>query len=160
MIKFLGAIFILFSGACMGLQKSGELKKREERLLALKRTIQWFRAEIRYTARPLSELISENRDSAFCLLAAEETGFFRDPKGALQKAGEKLLKDPADLELYRGLIKGLGESDSQSQIEHMELYAELLEAHLKQAGEAREKKSRLYICLGLFGGITICLVLL
>ena len=101
-MKFLGAIVIILSGPCIGRQPARELKQREERLLDLKRTIQWFRAEIRYTARPLSELISENEDSDFCLLAAEEPDFVRDPKEALQKAGEKLLKGSADLELYRG----------------------------------------------------------
>lgn len=159
-MKLIGAAFILLSGVCIGMKKSGELKTREERLLALKRMIQVFRTEICYTARPLDQLISENRESVFCSLAMKEPSIFQDPKDALQNAGKQLLKDTGDLELYRSLVKGLGESDSQSQMEHLDLYAELLETRLKQAEEAKEKKSRLYVCLGLFGGITLCLVLL
>lgn len=70
------------------------------------------------------------------------------------------MKENADMELYRRFVRKLGDSDIESQLEHMSLYAGLLESNLDQAGEAKEKKSRLYMCLGLFGGITLCLVLL
>lgn len=140
--------------------RARELKKREEALLDFKRTIQDFRTGINYAARPLGELIAENKGSHFCRLAAEDPAFLLEPKTALEQAGERLLKETADLELYRGFVRGLGDSDTQGQLEHMSLYAGLLESNLAQAEEAREKKSRLYVCLGLFGGITLCLVLL
>ena len=149
----------MLSGLCLGLQKSGELRKREETLLEFKQLLQRFRAEIHYTLRPLGELISGNQDFRLCSLAAGEQCFFHSPKEALEQAGRKLFRDASDAELCVGFVKGLGESDSQSQLEHLNLYSDLLEAHLARAGEAREKKSRLYICLGLFGGLTLCLLL-
>lgn len=140
--------------------RAGELRKREEALLDLKRTIQAFRTGVSYAARPLGELIAENRDSRFCRMAAEDPAFLLEPKTALEQAGDKLFREDSDRKLYRGFIRGLGDSDTESQLEHMDLYADLLENNLAQAGEAKEKKSRLYVCLGLFGGITLCLVLL
>lgn len=151
---------MILSGLCLGLGRARELRKREEALLDLKRAIQAFRTGVSYAARPLGELIAENRDSRFCRLAAEDPAFLLEPKSALERAGEKLLKEDTDMELYRRFVRGLGDSDTQSQLEHMSLYAGLLESNLAQAGEAKEKKSRLYVCLGLFGGITLCLVLL
>ena len=150
----------MLSGLCLGLQKSGELRKREETLLEFKQLLQRFRTEIHYTLCPLGELISRNQEYQLCSLAAGEQCFFHSPKEALERAGRKLFRHPSDAELCTGFVKGLGESDSQSQMEHFDLYNDLLEAHLTQAGEAREKKSRLYICFGLFGALTLCLLLL
>lgn len=104
--------------------------------------------------------MASNRESQFCSLAAEDPAFPWDPRSSLEQAGEKLLKDPGDLELYRGLVRGLGESDVQGQLEHLDLYGSLLETSLAGAREERERKSRLYVCLGLFGGVVLCLVLL
>ena len=149
----------MLSGLCLGLKKSGELRKREEALLEFKQLLQRFRTEIHYTLRPLGELIDRNQDFLLCGLAAREQCFFHSPKEALERAGRKLFRDTSDAELCAGFVKGLGESDSQGQIEHLSLYSDLLESHLLQAGEAREKKSRLYICFGLFGALTLCLLL-
>lgn len=137
-----------------------ELRKREEALLDLKRTMQAFRTGIHYAACPLGELIAQTGDSRFCRLAAKDPAFLTEPRSALARAGEKLLRESADLELYRGFVRELGNSDTQGQLEHLSLCADLLETNLTQAREATEKKSKLYVCLGLFGGITICLVLL
>lgn len=150
----------MLSGLGLGMKRSGELRKREERLLELKQLLARFRTEIHYTMRPLSELISGNQDFQLCSLAVKEPCFVRSPKEALERACGKLFSDTSDTELCTGFVKGLGESDSQSQMEHLNLYTDLLEAHLAQAGEAREKKSRLYICFGLFGALTLCLLLL
>ncbi len=98
--------------------------------------------------------------SRFCRLAVKDGAFSRDPKAALRKAGETLLKNPSDLDLFHNFVRGLGESGTQGQMEHLALYGELLASHLKSAREEREKKSRLSVCLGLFGGVTLCLVLL
>ena len=149
----------MVSGLCLGLQKSGELRKREEALLEFKQLLQRFRTEILYTLRPLGELIAKNQDFRLCSLAVREQCFSHSPKEALEQAGRKLFREATDAELCAGFVKGLGESDTQGQMEHLDLYADLLESHLRQAGEAREKKSRLYICFGLFCALTLCLMM-
>ncbi len=121
--------------------------------------IQALRTGIEFSARPLEELIDGLEEFPFCRLARKEPAFPAEPKAALEQAGERLLKVPEDLELYRGFARGLGESGLQGQLEHIDLYAALLERNLTQAGEERERKFRLYICLGLFGGAVLCLVL-
>lgn len=151
---------ILLSGVCLGWKKADELKKRENALLELKQLLQNFRTGILYSAQPIGELILRNRDSCFCSLASGEKDFYKDPKGSLKSAGKSLLKENSDRKLYEALIDGLGESDTQGQIEHLSLYDELLENNLTGARESREKKSRLYLCLGIFGGIAVCLILL
>lgn len=151
---------MILSGLCLGLWKADELRRREAALLDWKRMLQALRTGVSFSARPLEELVLGDRDNPFCRLAAEEPGFSRDPGAALERAGERLLREPADLDLYRGFARGLGESGAQGQLEHLALYASLLEANLGEAREAKEKRSRLYVCLGLFGAAALCLVLL
>ena len=129
-------------------------------MLDLKKAIQGLKTGISYSARPLTELIAENRDSQFCRLAAESDAFLFDPLAALAAAGDSLLKEQQDKDLYGGFVRGLGASDTQGQLEHISLYASLLENNLAQAREAHERKSRLYISLGLFSGLTLCIVML
>ncbi len=159
-MKLTGAALVILSGLFLGLGQAAKLRQRVEILLDWKRMIQSFRTGISYSACPLGELIAVNRDSRFCRLAAAEPGFLTEPKAALERAGGKLLRDAKDLELYRGFVRGLGDSDVQGQIEHMGLYGALVDGSLAQAKETREKKARLCVCLCLFGSVTLCLVLL
>lgn len=130
-----------------------------ELLRDLKCLMRSLAAGMGYSARPLLELISGEKDSRFCCLAAAEPCFFNQPKAALLKAGESLLLTQEDRELYRGFVRGLGDSDVNCQLEHLELYSSLVEKNLKKAEEDREKKSRLCFSLGLFGAVLLCLVL-
>lgn len=158
-MKALGAVLVILSGLCLGLRGAKKLREREEALLDLRRTIQAFRAGVSYSALPLTELINTNRESRFCALAAEDQNFLYDPKAALERAGDRLLKAPGDLELYRSFVRGLGETGAEEQLEHLALCGSLVEASLSSAREEKEKRSRLYVCLGLFGGVALCLVL-
>lgn len=67
---------------------------------------------------------------------------------------------PGDVELYLGFVRGLGVSDTQGQLEHIALYRALLEPRLEQARADAAQKSRVLVALGLFGGITLSLLLL
>lgn len=151
---------MILCGLGLGLLKADELKRREEALADLKTLIQVFRTQVSFSARPLAEIIRGDRDSRFCVLAARDPSLLEDPGAALERAGKQLLKDRGDLELCRGLARGLGRSGAQGQLEHLDLYASLLEKRLLRAADSREKGSRLYVCLGLFGGIVLCLILL
>lgn len=128
-------------------------------MLDLKKLMQSFRTGISYSSRSLPELL-EQEDSRFCREAVREDMFPADPCAALEKAGEKLLSQKKDQTLYRGFVQGLGTSDTQGQLEHIELYSVMLETHLEEAREDCDKKSRLYVSLGLFAGLTLCIVML
>ena len=102
----------------------------------------------------------ENQASRFCRLAERGSQFLSDPAGALERAGRALLQEPGDVELYLGFVRGLGVSDTQGQLEHIALYRALLEPRLEQARADAAQKSRVLVALGLFGGITLSLLLL
>lgn len=126
----------------------------------MKKLLQELRAGIGYSSRPLTELLLEQDGSPFCREAAKQKSFSEDPVRALELAGDALFFREKDRALFRGFAQGLGSSGTASQLEHIDLYAAMLEPHLQEARSDREKKARLYVSLGLFAGIAACLVLL
>ena len=159
-VNLLGAVMIVVSGFLLGLSGVRRLTKRERELLELQKLMQRLITGIQFSARPLPEFILENRDLSVCKNAAQEEGMENDPHGALEKVSASLFPEQKDFQLCRGFLTGLGTSDIEGQIEHITLYSALLEENLREARTEREQKGRLYLALGLFGGITICLILL
>lgn len=157
-MKLLGGLLLVASGLLWGWGKSQELRRREALLCDWQRLLQSLKTGISYSARPLGELIRA-ADSLFCREAARQPDFAHDPRQALSQAGESLLGRQEDRELYRGFAAGLGASDVPGQLRHIDLYAAMVDQALAGAREERDKRGRLYICLGLFGGLTACLLL-
>lgn len=160
-MRALGAVLVLCSGVLWGLGRARALGERERLLLDWEQLLQRLRTGIGYSASPLSQLVWEGReDSRFCREAAGDPGFSADPCKALGEAGKRLLQKPRDRELYLGFVQGLGASGVEGQLEHLELYAALVGPLLHRAREDRERRSRLYVALGAFGGMALCLALL
>lgn len=150
----------MLSGLSIGLCHARALHEREKALVDLKLMLQALKTGISYTARPLAELIAEIEDSSFCRIAAESPCLHTEPKAALVNAGNSILHNKPDRKLFTTIVTGLGESDTDGQLEHLELCASLLENSLLSAKADSEKKSKLYVCMGLFFSIILCLVLL
>lgn len=121
---------------------------------------QCFATGIRWSGASLGELILERQDLRICRLAEAAPEFPDHPAAALEQAGRRALWDPGDLGWMRGFARGLGVSDTQGQLEHLRLYQDLLESRLRAAVETAQRKCRLYVALGLFGGTLLGLVLL
>lgn len=159
MMKLLGSVFLLLGGLLWGFSKARELWQRERLLGQWQRLIESLKTGVSFAARPLGDLIRED-GSPFCREAAASPLFSQNPQQALLQAGKRLLPRQGDKALYQGFAQGLGTSDAAGQLRHLELYASLVGQALLEAREERDKRSRLYICLGLFGGLTLCLLLL
>ena len=159
MMKLLGSVFLLLGGLLWGFSKARELWQRERLLGQWQRLIESLKTGVSFAARPLGDLIQED-GSPFCREAAASPLFSQNPQQALLQAGKRLLPRQGDKALYQGFAQGLGASDAAGQLRHLELYASLVGQALLEAREERAKRSRLYICLGPFGGLTLCLLLL
>lgn len=158
-MRALGGVLLVCSGLLWGLYKARELVVRERVLTELRKMMQGLETGIRYSASPLGDLVRQG-ESPFCKEAVGLAVFPQDPRQALAQAGERLLSQKGDRELYQGFVAGLGASDTQGQLGHIGLYAAMLEHTLGQARQEREAKARLYVSLGLFGGAALCLLLL
>ncbi|RKJ39622.1 hypothetical protein D7X94_11715 [Acutalibacter sp. 1XD8-33] len=158
-MRLLGGILLVLSGLCWGLGEAGRLSRRARLLTEFQQLMQALRTEISYSSRPLGEIISKS-ESRFCREAADRPEFRRNPAEALARTGEELLRNPKDRQLFRDFAQGLGASDTQGQIEHLRLHMALGEENLREAREECREKRRLYIALGLFGGLAACIVVM
>lgn len=158
-MKLLGGALLALSGLVWGLGQALELRRRVDLLTDLRRLTRQLSTEIACSARPLPELLARN-PSRFCREAVKRPEFAEDPRAALVQAGDELLKDFGDREVFRDFAAGLGSSGTQGQVEHLELCGELAQARLEEAREACRQKQKLYVVLGLFAGITVSLVII
>ncbi len=156
-MKLLGLVLVTFSGLVWGIGKGRQLRAQAVLLGELQQLIQRLRTEIGYSARPLGEILAENR-SRICQEAKNQPEFAYNPCLALEQAGEKLFGGGEGGALCRGLAQGLGTSGIQGQLEHLQLYSGLVEVSLREAEEACRQKGRLYLALGVLAGLTVCVI--
>lgn len=119
-----------------------------------------FKAEIAFSAQPLPELIENCGEYVYCREALRQREFAENPLLAMKEAGRKILVNEKDRGLYENFIAGFGTSHTQSQVEHIELYESLVHTHCQEARGEREQKARLYVALGAFGAVTLCMLVI
>lgn len=129
-------------------------------MLELKKLIVKLKTEILFRSESIGDMIQENESFEICRLAIRRESFSCNPKQAMLSVGPEIFRAPEDQALYSEFVTGLGATDTQGQEQHMELCTALLEHNLEEARENRLTRSKLFVALGLFGGITLCLVLL
>ena len=127
-------------------------------------------SEIRYTAAPVRELIfSASRAAEYRSLrfledmerALEAEGDFpRVWIRTVQREGGKCGFTAEDQALLQEFGKGLGTSDTEGQTAHCSLYGELFSRQAEDARREVANKGKLYIMLGLAGGLGLALLLL
>lgn len=159
MMKLIGSVLLISAGALWGAGRSFELRARVGLLSQLELLLQNLKTEISYSARPLPELIRTS-DSPFCRAAAQRPEFSMDPCGALARAGEGLLGNEKDRELFRDFAAGLGTSDTGGQLEHLQLCMARARQHLSEARDICRERSRLYVGLGVLLGLGAWVLLL
>lgn len=157
-MKALGGLLLAVSGLIWGLSRSGELHSRVERLTELLSLIRILKAEVCYSARPIGELLCRS-SCKLCKLAAERWDFHANPAEALLEAGKSLYSRREDLNLLAGFTQGLGVSDTQGTLEHLDLYTGLIQARLEEAQAELSKKQRLYPALGLCTALVVAVIL-
>lgn len=158
-MKLLGCLLLTASGLCWGLERSRRLRRRTELLEELLGLMQFLHTEISYSACSLGQMLAMGSDS-FSRAAAELHIFSQEPAAALAEAGSSLLQCRRDRELFHSFAQGLGASDTQGQMEHLELHMALARERLREAREDYAQKNRLYITLGLFTGAAVCIIIL
>lgn len=155
-----GVMLILLCGLSLGFSRASALRKREEALNDLKGLMTALRAEIAYAARPLGETICMLTQSSVCRAAARVPCVRSDPQAALRTAGEECFSHPKDKKLFLEWVSGLGSTDTEGQLRRIDLFLSRLEQNLFEAAQDRAAKSRLYVCLGFCGALSLCILLI
>lgn len=154
-MKLLGAVMLTLAGLAWGLGRAKGLKDRVAALGEWRRLMLHLRTEILYAARPVGESIALDPGP----FGSRARGW-ADPLDGLEAAGEELLGDAEDRELFRRFLGGLGASGARGQEEHFQLYGELLEQRLQEARAEWREKSRVFVAVGVFAGMAAAVVML
>lgn len=159
----MGALLLMAAGFLAGYMESHKLTVRVEKLEAFLRFLSSSRAEIRYSSMPVETILKTHGEGiAFFsrLQGAGGSGNWMETwkKAVSEHAGSEGFSRK-DLDLLQGFGTGFGSSDTESQVAHFSLYETLTASAVSEARAERDRKSKLYLMLGVFGGIAAAILL-
>lgn len=144
--------------------ESHKLEKRVAELEAFFSFLSSAKAEIRYSALPVERIVAKHgKKQKFLVLCSQYSqqgeSFAQAWQHGLQEGMATTGLTRQDLDYIRDFGLGFGMTDLEGQLAHCQLYIEFIGKVLTTAREEKQKKQRLYLMLGLFGGIAAALVL-
>lgn len=154
----------------MGTLLSGRARAHPRELARFVRLFTVVRREIEYALRPTGDLLHrlalEAEFSDFAFLQTVDTRFRQGEPlsdawdaAVLALQTEKLLKTE-EIALIQAFCSAFGSTDPAGQSANCAYFIDRLSELQKGAAEAAGKKSRLYLALGVLGGVFAVLILL
>ena len=148
----------------MGYTESHRLARRVDCLEAFLRFLSAAQTEIRFSGTPIRQIIRlHGGELSFLTACLQNCDAGANFSGAWRRSVEKEGKSEGfslpDRKLLAAFGKEFGGSDTQGQLSLCELYTALFQGNLKTAKEEKNKKARLYLTLGIFGGLAASLLL-
>ncbi len=167
MLKLIGLFLISVAGGLVGINASLRLKSRVEFLEKYITLMNETKTRIRLSACDIRELFKNDSGfEAIDFMTAEFTRNIRrnsTAKDAWEKAVNSTFKryrlSKADKDLIAEFGTEFGQNDIDGEINHIDLHIALTEDRLEQARAELLQKGRLYRTLGIFGGITVSLII-
>lgn len=152
------------AGSLSGYKESHKLSVRVDSLESFLRFLSAAKTEIRYSAVPVVQVI-QRHSAGFqfleeCVSNCElGYGFVDAWRYAVTYYAKYDGFNANDMKLLLSFGEGFGASDTDGQIAHLELYSQLFNTCLKSARDDRNRKSKLYLMLGVFAGLSSALLL-
>jgi len=168
LLKIAGMVLIFLAGAFAGVAASASLNQRVTSFEQLIRFMTYLETRIRYSGAPIYEILHQCIKADFGKLkflkvSADLLAKGQKPEIAW-KSAIKFCDDNGftaqDRELIFSFGKDLGSSDIEGQINHCKTYRQLFQDRLKNARLEAQSKGRLYITLGIAGGMGAVLLML
>lgn len=155
MLRLILCLLIVLSGVMIGLYCSQRLSKRKTTLSEFSSMLGRAKLLISYSADELCRIFSDNfagyvfkSDEAFDVQWAELISRYRS-----------VLSDD-DISVLTGFAEGIGASDAESQIQHIELYIRLLGEQISSAQRDIDEKSKLYRVLPVSAALILSILLI
>lgn len=158
MLKLFGALILFAACVLLGFFYAERLRLRKNFLNAFISFLTDLRTRLRYESSDIKDLIfvcSYEKE-----LSAIHSCFGKECSGTVEKIWEEACAvcknefslNSEDLKVLTGFGSKLGASDVSGQLEHIDLYSELLRKRLADAEGTLEKNAKLYRTLGFFAG--------
>ena len=158
--KLLGAALVLASSMLMGFYLSYRLKRRLKLLNALCELMSSLCTGVRYSRENVITLVRRSSPRLILDVLPDEN----NPRTFLQKTVESLQSSfyltDNDESLLTDFFSKLGSTDTDGQLEHINIYKISFKTACDNSLEEYKTKSRLYKALGFFVGASIALMIL
>ena len=155
MLKLILCLVIVISGAMIGLYYSQRLSRRKAVLSDFCSMLNKAKLMISYNAADLCEVFSDNF-ADFVFTHGEPFG---TQWAELVSQYRAVLSDE-DVSVLSGFADGIGASDTESQIQHIELYIKLLNERIESAQRDIDEKSKLYRVLPISAALVLSILLI
>lgn len=167
-LKLIGLFLISVTGGLIGINASLKLKARADFLEKYITLMNETKTRIRLSACDIRELFkSASGYEPLDFMTAEFTRNIKQKssaKIAWEKAVTSAFKryrlSKIDKDLIAEFGAEFGQSDIDGEINHIDLHIALVEDRLEKARTELVQKGKLYRTLGIFGGITVSLIIL
>lgn len=151
----------MLTGALLGYVMSDRLKMQTEFFEELSCFAVSLKIKIRFSSDTLAQLIGSSgsfvRISPLLEVSLQELkkgeSFHKAWQTASEKAARLYYLGEDDKRMLIGFGDGLGVSDTEGQMSHIELYTHLIEERLEKSQKETERKSKVYRLLGILGGM-------
>lgn len=168
-IKSIGLLIVFIMCSYIGITYSKKFSNRVRDLEEIKNALYIFKAKIKYTYKPLSEIFCEISDEVNLNIAKifKTTNKYLNNyiaseawKKAVNECCNDVYFNKEDLQAICNLSKILGNSDLDGQINNIELTCSLIDIQLEKARKEEQKNTKLFKTLGAGIGLAIVIVLI
>lgn len=159
-----GILAVVVACTLAGYMESRKLGQRVKELEAFYSFLSSARTEIRYSAAPVERIVkSHGKGQRFLVLCDQLCASGESFPIAWEKSIREGMSGTGlhqrDVDYIREFGAGFGMTDLDGQLAHCQLYLGFISESLTHAREEKQKKEKLYLMLGLFGGISAALLL-
>lgn len=161
-LKIIGSVLIVLSTTIVGFSLAKGLELRKKFLISFLEFLYNLQVNIRYLSDDIFSLIRKSATNNHMNYFADECdGNFEDYWNlSINKIPLAYRLSEDEYSLLKDFGCGLGTTDVEGQIQHIELYKKLFETQIQKAEFSQKNKSRLYIVMGFFiGAITVLLII-
>lgn len=161
-LKFFGAVLIAFSGTFCGFLLSEKLKLRCSFLQSFSEFLCTLETNIRYNADEIITLINKCATNRMLdMFSVEDQSDYKTFwQSCVRSIPNSYGLKQEDYNLLFDFGRLLGSTDTEGQLNHIQLYKSLFQSQCKNAEEQYKSKARLYKILGFFAGAVIAVMFL
>lgn len=164
MLRAVGLLLVVATGAFAGLAGSGALRKRMERLAKLRMALSEMAVELCYCTPTVWELLDRLCEQPqYAELAFLERTRAQRPLSFAKAWAQSVCEDASlgaqERDVLLSLGATLGTTDVEGQLSALSLHMDKLEALYHAERERYAQKGRLYRSLGVLGGTFLAILL-
>ncbi|WP_044640413.1 stage III sporulation protein SpoIIIAB [Risungbinella massiliensis] len=171
MLKLIGSVLLVLAFSLAGFQYAKRYRERPEQIRQLRTAITFLETEIGYGVRTLPEALAQVslrapvpiRDllerCSKSLLELDGRSTYECLQFAVKQRWKWTQMQSDEKEIFLDICKNLGQSDRNTQIQHLTLAKQNLEQIEQQAQEEQRQYEKMYRTLGILAGALLIILL-